>query len=431
MHRFQTLFAMVRGDARRLPRILVLTIISIGIYNFGWGFGDPFFSLYVKEFTDQYTVIGFLSSLMSVVMIVMLFFIGPMLDRCRHQTIIDIAKVGYFFVGLLYFLAGEWSSLSLLVAAVILNGALVPMVWTGTLATLEQYSDERDATLTFGFYATVRQILWGLGLAVALWVVWKFPLHYIFIPVMICPLLSMLVTRKVREENTQPFFSALRSVIVEDRIFFRTIREMKLFATELRWAFFLVPLCYIVYMLGITYIPLYAESQGYNHVQVGLLVLLMSSPYFLSFLTAEIADHSERFRNIIVGLCISSVALFGMAVWGGDSSWHLFGWGFMLMAGFAIIEPSLSAIITMLVPKNESGTSSSVMDSLIYGSIMLFSPVMGFLTDGFGWGKAFIVCSVFLAIVMVLTCAIRSHYKKQNLLYRLHHPHDAHNPFVL
>jgi MFS family permease len=403
----------------------------MGVYNFGWGFADPFLSLYLKEFTDQYTVIGFLFSLMSVVMISMLFIVGPLLDRCRHQTLIDGAKVGYFFVGLLYFLAGEWSSLSLLVVAIILNGALVPLVWTGTLSTLEEYSNERDTTLAFGLYATTRQVLWGAGLAISLWVVWQFPLHYIFIPVMIFPLVSILVTRKIQEKNTQSFFSALRSVIVQDRILLRTIRELKLFGTELRWAFLLVPLCYVIYMLGMTYIPLYAQSNGYNHVETGFLILIMTIPFAFSFLTAEIADHSERFRNIVIGALVASVALFGVAVWGGNASWYLFGWAFLLMAGFAMIEPSLSAIISMLAPKRESGTSSEVIDLMTFGSVTLFSPLMGFLADGFGWERAFLAGSVFCLLLAILTFAIRLHFKKENLLYRLHNPHEKHNPFVL
>jgi len=431
MHRFSTFVNILRGDAKRLPRILVLTILSIGIYNFGWGFADPFFSLYVSQFTTQYTVIGFCSSLMSVLTIVLLFMVGPLLDRCRHQTLIDAAKVGYFFVGLFYFLAGQWHSLTMLLIAIILNGALIPMVWTSTLATLEKYTDEKDTTLTFGLYASVRQLMWGCGLAVSLLVVWKFPLHYIYIPVMIFPLLSILVTRHVKEEGVQPFFAALKAVVVEDRVLVRMIRELRLFATELRWAFVLTLFTYIVYMIGMTYVPLYAMAQGYTHVQTGLLLLVMGSPFFVSFLTAEMADHSERFRNIIVGLIVSSIALGGLAQWGQGTGWHLFACGFLLMAGFAIIEPSLSAIVTMLTPKKESGTSSAVMGCMVFLSVVVFSPVMGFLIDGYGWQKTFIVCALFCFCLALLTSAIRRQFKKKNLLYRLHHPHDAHNPYVL
>jgi hypothetical protein len=309
---------------------------------------------------------------------------------------------------------------------------MVPFVWTGTLSTLEEYSNQKDATLTFGLYATARQIFWGLGLAFALWVVWEFPLHYIYIPVMIFPLLSILVTKNVKEKKTQPFFAALKAVFVEDRVVRSTFREVREFSRELGCAYLLNFLTYTIYMIGMTYLPLYAISNGYTIVQSGGLVLVMSIPFFASVLTAEIADHSERFRNIIIGLLVSTGAIAALGVWGsGGSAWHLYGWAFLFMAGFAIIEPSLSAIITMLTPKKESGVGSAVRDLTLYFAMMIFSPVLGVLTDRLGWERTFFACGGFFAVVMIVTVMIRTNFRKKDLLYRLHHPHGKHNPYVL
>ncbi|MFH1426343.1 MAG: MFS transporter [Candidatus Kerfeldbacteria bacterium] len=425
-----TMYNILKGDIRHLPPVIVFTVISISVYQFGWGFADPFFSLYLGEFSSKYAVIGLFITLATVMGFIALIPLGALLDRISHHKIINFAKLTYIFIGLAYFCAGEFRSIPILVVALLLNGAFSAMVWTGTAATIRGKSTEKNSGLSFGFYVTANRIMYALGLGLALWVVGRFPIHYIFIPVIIFPAFSILLSQNRDEAGKQTVRAALKALIVEDKIVGRVYNDVKQFNAEM-WAMYAMFFCsYAIIPMAFSFIPLYALSLGYNIVEVGLITLVMNIPFLFSFISAEIADRSERLRNIIIGLGISSISLALLSIW-HTNDWMLFAMSFLLVAGYSIILPSLSSVITVMTPKKFMGTSSAMIDMTMFGAMMVFPPFIGELIDGRGWDIAFMVIGLYLGILVIMTLFFQLVFKRRNIRYHHENPETKKNPYVL
>lgn len=430
MQHVQNIFKVVKGDFQHLPRIVVLTILSISIYYFSWGFAEPFFSVYLGGFSDQYTTIGFFKSMATFTGLLILIPLGDLLDRVDHSKLINKAKLGYAFVGLAYFLAGEFGSIPFLVVGLLANGALSSVIWGATAATIRRESPKRDAGLAFGLYITARQLAFAAGLVLALLLVLELPIHYIFIPLMIFPLLSIIPTRNLPARKAQPMKTAIRDIFVKDKLIGRFIREMKGFNMEMWFMYLLYFLVYIVPVIAMAFLPLYAYDKGYSLVSVGLLVLVMNIPFVFSFISAEIADHSERLRNIIFGAALSAVALGLLSVFHSTSTW-LFVLAFFLMAGYSIILPSLSSVITVLTPKKYTGTGSAMIDIALFSAAVVQAPLVGFIIDKLGWDNMFLIAGLFLGAIAIFTVCLQLFFKRRNMLYHINHPKSKHDPYII
>lgn len=430
MSRLMNMFQILRGDVRHLPPVIIFTVLSTAVYNFGWGFADPFMSIYFAEFSYDYAMIGWLQTLTMVVSVAMLVPVGDLLDRVNHQWLMIGAKIGYAVVGLLYFCAGEWHSVPLLIAARILNGALIPFVWTSAVATIRDYSTKKNASLAYGFYITASQLAFCFGLAIALWVVWKFPIHYIFIPVIFFPVISILFNRHQKDRHAEPLGQALKDIIFTDKLFFRFLHELKHFSREL-WAMYgLLFLLAIINMIAITYVSLYAISRGFTFVETGVLLLVMTLPYFFSFLSAELADRTERIRNTVIGIAISTIALFCFAI-GVRSDWQIFASGFILVVGYAIALPSVGSMIDVMTPKKVNGRGAALTDMMFFMSVVCFAPIVGWLIDRGGWEYMFLSAACFFVIVLIWTLWLRYQFRKKNVAYHKQHPNAKNNPYII
>lgn len=430
LHRFSALAGMFRSDITSLPKIITLTIASFALYNFGWGFADPFFSLFLAEFADSYALIGALSTVFVATSALMLVPVGDLLDRVRHSFLINGAKGVVVIVAVLYFTAGYTGSTPLLIVALVLNGFTYAPIWAGTSATLRQYSSSKDAATSIGLFLTTRQLAWTIGLGFGLWVVANFPIYYIFIPTMVMPLVSIAFGRGQKEDHHEPLGQALRDIIFTDKLVVRFFGEMRQFNIEMWWAFVTFLLAYVPWVVATIYIPLYAESLGFSLVQIGLLVMVMNVPFILSIISAEIADHSERIRNVVIGMLITAISMGALALW-NDKMWHIFVAGFFLVAGYSIVAPSLSSIITVLTPKEQTGTSSALLELTLQMAVVIFGPIIGLSIDVFDWEITFLLFATVFVLVALMSAAAIVVFKKRNRLYHLNHPDSQHGPYVI
>lgn len=430
LHRFSFLAGMFRRDITSLPKIITLTITSFALYNFGWGFADPFFSLFLAEFADSYALIGALTTIFVATSALMMVPVGDLLDRVRHSLLINGAKGVVVIVATLYFIAGYTGSTSLLIVGLVLNGFTYAPIWAGTSATLRQYSSPKDAATSIGLFLTTRQLAWAMGLGFGLWVVANFPIYYIFIPTMVMPLVSIAFGRGQKEEHHEPLGKALRDIVFTDKLVMRFFREMKHFNLEVWWAFGTFMFAYLPSMLATIYIPLYAESLGFSLVQIGLLVMVMNVPFILSIFSAEIADHSERIRNVVIGMIIAAVSMGALALW-NDQMWHIFVAGFFLVAGYSIVAPSLSSIITVLTPKEYSGTSTALLELVLQMAVVIFGPMVGLSIDVLNWEATFLIIGLLFVLVALSSWYAIRVFTRRNRLYHMNHPDSQHGPYVI
>src|SRR5690606_2723538 len=139
-----------------------------------------------------------------------------------------------------------------------------------------------------------------------------------------------------------------------------------------------------------TFIPLYGRYIGLSLSQIGIVVAVLMLPFAFSFAAAEIADRSERMRNVMIGLFISGLSIAALALVEHHTMWTLLAFGMMSMVGYAIILPSLNAMITLLSPKKIQGSATAMTDMMVFCSIIVGSPIIGRMIDVFGWPSTFV-----------------------------------------
>ena len=80
-----------------IPIGIKLIVLVIFLRNLGWGFVDPFFSIYLKHFHENYVMIGLFSALLSLSALLSVIPLMRLGDKVKEATIIEDGEVLYFF----------------------------------------------------------------------------------------------------------------------------------------------------------------------------------------------------------------------------------------------------------------------------------------------------------------------------------------------
>lgn len=428
-HQKHAFLRVLSGDLKHIPRPALITILSISVYTFGWGFADPFFAIYLDGFSDSYAKIGFFLTMQTAISIIVLFPLGDLLDRVKHLTLINTAKIGYILVASSYLVAGMLGSEGLLMATLLFHGLCLPFVWTSTSATLIDFSSENNASLISGLFTTAQQLTFTIALAVALLFIDTLPIYLIFVPVILFTILSMFLGQKEDSAHTEPVLRALKDVVVRDKLVVRFFREVKKFNIEMWIMYAVLFFVHVVKLVTRSFLPLLMVDNGYSLSTVGIFVLVTNIPFFFSVFTSEVADHGGRIRTLLLGMGVV-IASFASLLFLSDSLIELLIAGFFLMLGFAIMTPAVLSIISVMTPKSVSGASSAMIDLSTSMTFVLCAPLVGWIVDRFDWSGLFFVCAVFFGALFVLMAIVQVFFRKKNEEYTLHH-RKGHAPYVL
>jgi MFS family permease len=160
------------------------------------------------------------------------------------------------------------------------------------------------------------------------------------------------------------------------------------------------------------------------------MVAVFTLPFMLSFLAAEVADRSERLRNMMFGLLLAGLSVAFLAVLPHTVT-TLLVCGMVSMFGYAIALPSVSAVVTLVSPRQLKGSATAVFDLTMFGAIMVSSPILGALIDAFGWSMTFIFFGSMLVFMGVLVFGLKFRWHERNVLYHVNHPKSKKLPYTL
>src|SRR3989338_8001270 len=107
---------------KKVPRPIKLMAAVIFLFQFGFGFIDPWWTLYANAITHSYWLVGVALSLFALSGLLITFPLGKVIDQFDHKKIIRASLYMYLLVAALYLAAGHLISVPLLMMAVIING---------------------------------------------------------------------------------------------------------------------------------------------------------------------------------------------------------------------------------------------------------------------------------------------------------------------
>lgn len=422
----------VSSAVHHMSPLLINTIFAFGIYNFGWGFADPFFGQFLNTFSAHYSMLGFLASVLNGFALLMLIPVGVALESVSHRFMMNFGRFGYIIVASAYVCAGALHSLPLLILALALNGFFLPFVWTSVIAIIGLHTTKKNSSLAFGLHTSVRQLMWAVGLGCALVLLPFFPLYAIFVPVIICSILSLWYSYRIpNTESTTQQFRLLWAAFSHPRaIMRRFVVDARTLSRELWVAYGIWFLSYAAYIFVLIFLPLYVVSRGYSLPLAGMLVFVLHLPFIVSMLSSGFARTSERWSMIAIGWMIMAVGFCGLALVHGGLVSIAF-WGFVIMCGYACIEPAIGGIISVLTQAREVGTSSALFDIAQFSSAFLAVPLIGMALDAWSWNAVFFGITLYAAIVCLVIIIIRRALRLADQRFTAEHPHVRKHPYVL
>ncbi len=340
-------FRTVFKDVADIPAGVKLISVLMALRTFGWGFADPFFSIFIQQFSGSYTAVGFFLSLMGFVALLTLVPLLRLADHVKDTQIFLDGQALYLLVAAGYTAAGFTHSVPVLVGTLMIHGIAQPMLLVGAEAYISKHSNGGSAT-AFGLYIAMDCLGWVLGMLVAAFTVQWYGLNYMFLFVLPSVFASLFLVSHIHDGGLKSYLAGLFK-------YFRHRSDFEALAADMRnlspRALFLLAVSFfdgVVQMFSYVFIPLLAVSLRLGLKEIALLMAVMYLPFLFSFFFSEVADRFSRSVMIACGLLLTSAAFFLLRLMTDPAA--LVVLAALLSLSMAIVRPSTSGALARLTP---------------------------------------------------------------------------------
>jgi len=385
------IFGDIKNDYKQVPLGVKLIIFVIFLRTMGWGFADPFFSIYLYQFKNDYTVIGLFSGLLSLSALISIIPLLRLGDKMKEKIIISDGQLLYLFVIAGYVISGIFKNIPLLILTLLFNGIAQTFVVVGTEMYIEKYGAPGKAR-PFALYIAMDYLGWTLGMLIAAFTVRYYGLNYMFLFILPSIVSSFFILPRVSEKGIRSLFAGFRHYFHSSKDVLRVIRDFKDLNSKM--LFFLVIAFFdgVVYMFSYIFIPLLGLSVNMSLSSVAILMAVMYFPFVLSFFFTEAFEKSSKMDIISIGLFIGAVS-FTLLYFIVDK------YGILILAAtislsMAIVRPLYSGAITRLSRPSMVGEMTGI-NSLVQRIGRVLGPVLtGVVADHYGLPTSFLMIAV-------------------------------------
>lgn len=388
-------------------------------------------SPFLRSIVEDYDKIGFYGGIAAFVAALLTIPVGVLNDHLRRPALMRIGFLLYPFAALSYFSAGAAQSVPLLVLATIIHGMAIPFVWTSSETYIRANSPESSSSTAFGLFDSGKIIFLLFAIA-ASFTIHLFPLHYIFLPVILSAFAGAAIAKNLpsRRRKHVSIEKIYRQIKEHHNLFKEVGKDILTFNSEMYVAMGLALFIRIVGALGTLFVPLYALENNLPLKYVGLLMVLMHSPAVLSFLFATLADKGEKIATIMSGIGIIGLSALGLYLW-QDQTWAIFSFSLIMMTGLTIMSPSVYGIISNLSDKRFDGMNTALQNIVSRVGFSLAAVGIGQLSAHFGVATNFVVLAMTSLALLIALTFLRLHWKLENKLWEKNHPKGMHAPYTI
>lgn len=398
--------AYLKGEFRFIPLGIKLVVLVVFLRSIGWGFVDPFYSMYLQQFYENYSVVGALSALLPLASLLVIIPLMRLTDKIQDTILIRDGEALYFLVITCYILSGFLQSLPLLVITLILSGASHTLLYVGVESYIRK-SDTGGKSGPFGYYITLDYLGWIIGMVIAAFLVKYYNFNSMFLFILPGVLLSFLIFPYIHERG-------IRSLIVGIRKYFSHKKDLSCIYNDWKefnpkMAFFLVLTFFdgVIKMFAAIFIPLFGLSINLSLSSIALLMAAMYCPYILSYIFSKIADSGKKMTVIAVGLFIGAFAFFSLYFILNKVLVIILA--ACISLSLAIIRPANNGAITCLSPHRMRGEVTGLNNFVeIWGKI-LGPIVMGAIADIYGIQMAFLTIGMAAFVLGIISLTLHGY----------------------
>lgn len=159
--------------------------------------------------------------------------------------------------------------------------------------------------------------------------------------------------------------------------------------------------CCIGFGVFLTFLPLYASSQGHDPARIGLVFATQAiTNVVIRVPIGNLIDRCDRRRIVAAGLTCLAVALTGL----GQVTHleHLLGCAVLMGIGMALTFTTVGAMIADLAPALQRGLAMGMYNSCVYLGMMAGSTAMGIALKRIGYPLGFAAAGGVVLVTLML-----------------------------
>ena len=404
MRHFHKILGYVGNDFRRIPFGVKLIVLVLFLRTLGWGFVDPYYSLFLDRFSDQYSVVGLLVSLMAFASLLTIIPLLRLADKVKDTRIIEDGEIFYFFAIIFYVAAGYLNSIPLLIFALIFNGIGHPLVYVGAETYVRKTTLRGGSSKAFAYYTALEYGGWILSMFLSGFLIQYYNFNLMFLAVMPSIFLSFLILPRIRERGYGSFFAGFRHYFHRKEDFVDIINGIKELDSK---SFFFLVLSFfdgVIRVFSLYFIPLYALKIHLSLSEIAWLMSFMYFPYVLSFLLSEVMDKMRKMDRIAFSLFAGAAAFLGLTFVSEDRLGVALLFASISLS-IAILRPAYNGMLTRITPRRVLGEVTGI-NNLISRLGMIIGPLfIGYISDLYNLQLVFIIIGIvalFLALLSLL-----------------------------
>lgn len=273
------------------------------IRYFGWGFSEFILAIFIFSVVGDYAKVGIISSIFEIVFIISLPFVGMWTDRVPVKKILMTGLAIYPFIGLSYFLAGEYSLVIFIIFAKAVNGFSFALDSVGSDVYLRRRSDSKNASTIFGYFETVGNFWWIMPMIASLWLLEFVEMHYLFLIIIPTTFITLFLVSKLNSprpvKRSKKFFSLVN--------FRQTFNEVRAWDRSLKVVLLVFFLLSIISVVVEFIFPISAYSEGKSIQYAVLINICFLIPTLFGFFIGKFLDKNRRLG---IGLGIIFIFFF-------------------------------------------------------------------------------------------------------------------------
>ena len=410
----------------KIPKDALWAIIGISISWFFWGPADAYYSLFLKDFGADYSQIGWLTSLGTLIPFILAIPVGIMADKFSARKLVIFSLIAYLAIPTAFYFAGVFESLKLLVITIAVGSILHIIRNVSMITYVRENTPPELSVRTMALYESLTVGFWGLGLVAGGFLVLYFGFAELFLFALIGIAIKLFIFYRLSEPKKQIHlhFPHLKKMSFKKRVS-RGINHLKTLDIRVWSMIVLTFFCALTIGTFDIFRTLLIADLDFGIMTVGVV---LGAIYSAKFFIAPINKYAMRFGKfgaMSIGFFILSILMMIIVFFGHISIFVILGGFFCQVLVFsAFVKSFRNGIITAFTPKDMQGEMSGIQEFIISLGNFLGAIIFGYTADFFGLNSIFFISGILFLILSGAMFLLWVHYE-HTVKHVPVHPHGT------
>lgn len=418
------LFQVIKKKFFLLPLSIRMVGFSLFIFIlWRWLWADVFFSLYIKNIVNHVFMISVIWAILSLGKMFFSIPIGEINNHANLKSVLFLSKFIYMVMGVLYVLAGVYSSVPLLIVAVLLNGLATAAMMTTYQTFIRKNTRGHNRGNAFGLYFSSINLAYIIGSLISAYLVRFMDLPHLFIFIPIFALLSLLTDKKLPSLGKKKIKEFLEGKTFTQKFIYevfsfrpmkKVIIKLKTYPSRMYCALSFELLFNLLNYLGFIFIPIISIANNLTLSQVALVFAAMKLPYLVNFFTWNLAENGSKRRFLFVILLFLSILYVLLGFNEGFRNIMVITFGISL--GLSLMRPVISSYVSDCTRPEDEGTITGVGEFVGKLGEIIWVLWFGVFSMVFWLQYSFLIIGIIVFVIAVvgITKSVL-YFKKQKL----------------